>query len=110
MEPVVFHTRPALRRPVLVLAFSGWNDAGQSATTAVRLLSEQFGASKLASLEPEEFYDFAADPSGLHNLIADPKCQAQIAQARKDLLLWMERTQDPLLDSFRSRSSPKPQP
>ena len=35
---------------------------------------------------PEEFYDFAADPNGLHNLIADPKCQDQVAQARKDML------------------------
>lgn len=58
MDPLIFHDRPALRRPVMVLAFSGWSDAGQSATTAVRFLAEQFAASKLASLEPEEFFDF----------------------------------------------------
>ncbi|MBP1778538.1 MAG: hypothetical protein H6Q86_4549 [candidate division NC10 bacterium] len=27
-----------LRRPVLVVAFSGWNDAAESATSAARLL------------------------------------------------------------------------
>ena len=59
---------------------------------------------------PEEFYDFATDPSALHNLIASPQCQAQIAQARKDMLAWMERTQDPLMESFRARLSPKPRP
>ena len=59
---------------------------------------------------PEEFYDFAADPNALHNLIADPKCQDQIAQARKDMLLWMERTQDPLLETFRAGIAKKPQP
>lgn len=58
MEPLVFHDRPTLRRSILVLAFSGWSDAGQSATTAVRFLAEQFRATKLASIEPEEFFDF----------------------------------------------------
>ena len=57
---------------------------------------------------PEEFYDFAADPNALHNLIADPKCQAQVAQARKEMLAWMERTQDPLLETFRARVGAKP--
>ncbi|HOX58604.1 MAG TPA: sulfatase [Candidatus Paceibacterota bacterium] len=57
---------------------------------------------------PEEFYDFATDPDGLHNLIADPKCQEQVAQARKDMLSWMQRTQDPLLNTYRARLKPKP--
>ncbi len=43
---------------MLILAFSGWNDAGQSATYAARFLSEQLGATALASIDPEEFYDF----------------------------------------------------
>jgi N-sulfoglucosamine sulfohydrolase len=59
---------------------------------------------------PEEFYDFAADPNGLHNLIGEPKCQTQLAQARKDMLRWMERTQDPLLKTYQARVAPKPQP
>jgi predicted ATP-grasp superfamily ATP-dependent carboligase len=58
MEPVIFHDHRTLRRPILVLAFSGWSDAGQSATTAVRFLAEQLGATKLASIDPEEFFDF----------------------------------------------------
>jgi len=58
MEPLIFQSRPALRRPVLVLAFAGWNDAGQAATTAVRFLADQLGATPFATLEPEEFYDF----------------------------------------------------
>jgi proteasome assembly chaperone (PAC2) family protein len=51
-------TRPALRQPAFVLAFSGWNDAGQSATSAVRFVSEQLGGIRFASIDPEEFYDF----------------------------------------------------
>lgn len=49
---------PPLRRPVLILAFGGWSDAGNSATTAVRYLTEQLMAAKFAGIDPEEFYDF----------------------------------------------------
>ena len=50
--------RPELHRPVLLAAFEGWNDAGESATTAVRFLGRSLGATKLVSVEAEEFYDF----------------------------------------------------
>jgi N-sulfoglucosamine sulfohydrolase len=59
---------------------------------------------------PEEFYNFAADPNGLRNLVADPKCKDQVAEARKEMLAWMARTQDPLLDTFRARIGSKPGP
>ena len=51
---------PSLRRPVLVMAFSGWNDAGQSATRAVRFLIEGWSAQRFASIDPEEFFDFTS--------------------------------------------------
>ena len=59
IDPLVFDSQPALRRPVLILAFAGWSDAGASATTAVRYLSEQLLAAKFAGIDPEEFYDFS---------------------------------------------------
>jgi len=40
-------------------ATTGWSDAGTSATTAVRYLTEQLLATKFASIDPEEFYDFS---------------------------------------------------
>ena len=58
-DPVTFESRPTLKQPVLILAFAGWSDAGASATTAVRYLTEQFIAAKFASIDPEEFYDFS---------------------------------------------------
>jgi proteasome assembly chaperone (PAC2) family protein len=58
-DPVVYKTRPAMKHPVLVLAFTGWSDAGASASTAVRYLTEQLMATKFASIDPEEFYDFS---------------------------------------------------
>jgi len=59
MDPLTIHTVPErLRRPVLITAFSGWNDAAESATTAARYLATTFHAEKFAEIDPEEFYHF----------------------------------------------------
>src|SRR5262245_38989049 len=58
MDPLSFTTVPTLNRPILVLAFAGWNDAGGSATFAAKFLSQRLGAHKFASLDPETFYNF----------------------------------------------------
>lgn len=58
MDALSFDDRPALRSPILLLAFAGWSDAGASATTAVRYLVDQLMGKKFASIDPEEFYDF----------------------------------------------------
>jgi proteasome assembly chaperone (PAC2) family protein len=56
---LTIHSLPeGLRRPVLITAFSGWNDAAEAATTAARYLSTSFGAEKFAEIDPEEFYHF----------------------------------------------------
>jgi predicted ATP-grasp superfamily ATP-dependent carboligase len=53
-----FHVKPELRDPVLLLAFEGWNDAGEAATRAVRYLAESLQMVPLAEIDPEDFYDF----------------------------------------------------
>src|SRR5437016_13432123 len=58
MDPLSFIAVPSLNRPILVLAFAGWNDAGDSATFAAKFLSQRLGAHKFASLDPETFYNF----------------------------------------------------
>jgi proteasome assembly chaperone (PAC2) family protein len=52
--------RPELHRPALVAAFSGWNDAGNAATDAVRWLTRTFRGAPCATLDPEEYLDFQA--------------------------------------------------
>ncbi len=47
-----------LRRPVLIMAFAGWNDASEAATTALRYLAQAWSAEKFATIDPEEFYHF----------------------------------------------------
>lgn len=54
----IFEEPVGLRRPILIMAFSGWNDAAESATTAARYLGQIWPARALASIDPEEFYHF----------------------------------------------------
>ena len=49
---------PTLVDPVLVAAFEGWNDAGDSASNAVAHLSEVWDAQLLAELDSEDYYDY----------------------------------------------------
>jgi predicted ATP-grasp superfamily ATP-dependent carboligase len=58
MEIVRWERRPQLRRPVLIAAFEGWNDAGDAASLAVGYLAEAWSARRFATVDPEEFYDF----------------------------------------------------
>jgi proteasome assembly chaperone (PAC2) family protein len=59
MEHLRIHELPqGLRRPILIMAFPGWNDAAESASTAARYLATSFQAEKFAEIDPEEFYHF----------------------------------------------------
>ncbi len=42
----------------MILAFEGWNDAGEAATTALRFVNDAIHSVPLAEIDPEEFYDF----------------------------------------------------
>ena len=56
---LTIHRMPTdLRRPLMILAYSGWNDAAEAATTAARYLATSFQAEKFAEVDPEEFYHF----------------------------------------------------
>ena len=59
MEHVRWLAQPKLRRPMLIAAFTGWNDAGDAASNSVRHLVEAWHAQPLAEIDPEEFTDFA---------------------------------------------------
>ena len=59
MDHLKVHELPeGLRRPILIMAFTGWNDAAESATTAARYVATSFAAEKFAEIDPEEFYHF----------------------------------------------------
>jgi len=49
---------PHLRSPLMVCAFRGWNDAAASASTALTAVAGSLEAEPLASIDPEDYFDF----------------------------------------------------
>ena len=61
MQPLQWEHRPdGLRAPALVCAFKGWNDAADAASSAITFVGSALGATRFATIDPEEFYDFQA--------------------------------------------------
>lgn len=59
MEHVRWLAQPSLQRPMVIAAFTGWNDAADAASNSVRHMVEAWQAKPLAEIDPEEFTDFA---------------------------------------------------
>jgi predicted ATP-grasp superfamily ATP-dependent carboligase len=57
-EHVLWAQHPNLDQPIMVVAFAGWNDAGDAATWALRHLRNRLDAFEFARIDAEEFYDF----------------------------------------------------
>lgn len=58
-EPeLIWHTKPTLRRPILVMALEGLFDAAEAATSSVRRLATGHDATPIADIDPERFFDF----------------------------------------------------
>lgn len=60
MDHIQWDHRPSLHEPVFLAGFSGWNDAGDAASSAVRYFLEHCEAEVFARVDPEEFYDFTS--------------------------------------------------
>ncbi len=59
MDPVQWEGEPPeLRSPTLVCAFAGWNDAASAATTALEAVAASLDSEVVATIDPEDFYDF----------------------------------------------------
>ncbi|WP_350349911.1 PAC2 family protein [Agromyces sp. G08B096] len=43
---------------LLVVAFEGWNDAGEAASSAARLLAERLDLVEIMAIDPELYYDY----------------------------------------------------
>ncbi len=57
-EALRIYVQPVLRQSTLVLAFRGWNDAGEAASTALSFLDQAIQSVPLADVDPDGFYDF----------------------------------------------------
>ncbi len=97
MQPLLWEHRPdGLRAPALVCAFTGWNDAGDAASSALSFVGNALGATRFARIDPEEFYDFQAtrpkvinNDEGRREIVwpAVEVFEARIPRAPRDLVL-----------------------
>ncbi len=58
MSFIRYHAQPVLRDPVVLVAFGGWNDAADSATTAIKFLIDKWKPTKFAEIDAEDFFVF----------------------------------------------------
>ena len=57
---MLIHQIPQLRNPVAIIAFNGWNDAGEAASGAISHLMSSWGYQEnlIAESDSENFYDY----------------------------------------------------
>lgn len=96
MDGLTWSDHPVLRRPLLVAAFEGWNDAADAATDAVDWLVNRFDAEPFAELDPDEYIDYQARRpetelvDGITRRITWPSLQFSAARSRttdRDLVI-----------------------
>jgi hypothetical protein len=59
VDSLTLESVPELSSPrTLLIAFSGWSDAGSAATNAVQYVAAQLSAQRFATIDGEEFFDF----------------------------------------------------
>jgi hypothetical protein len=68
-------SRPTLRDPIALLAFSGWGDAGDASSDAVRYLVAEFEGETIGRFDSDPFFDFqvnrpvvSLDDSGVRSI------------------------------------------
>lgn len=83
-----------LRKPVVVMAFEGWNDASDSATNAVNHIGVAYDADVVFEVDGEEYYDFqmnrprVGSGDGVGREIEWPAVQVAVAELpERDLVL-----------------------
>jgi proteasome assembly chaperone (PAC2) family protein len=58
MSLIHYENEPVLRDPIVIVAFGGWNDAADSATTAIKFLVDRWTPIKIAEIDAEDFFVF----------------------------------------------------
>ncbi len=58
MSLIEYNNQPMLRDPIVIVAFGGWNDAADSATTAIKFLIDRWKPINIVEIDTEDFFVF----------------------------------------------------
>jgi proteasome assembly chaperone (PAC2) family protein len=94
MDHVEFDREPPANLTTLVMAFGGWIDAGQAATGALRHLVRDLSATRLAWLDPEQFFVFTQERPEVR---LRPDGDRDIHWPRSEFFAWTPGDRDGLL-------------
>ena len=59
-ENIIWMEKPELVKPYLIMAFAGWSNAGDVASSVIIYLTGRLGAEPFAEIKPDDFYYFQA--------------------------------------------------
>jgi len=76
---------PDLDKPLMLGAWSGWSDAGECATLALREVVHQIGAQRFASIDAEEFYNFTEERPVVRNMSDGTR---RLIWPKNDIYYW----------------------
>ena len=85
MDHVEFDHEPPANLTTMVMAFGGWIDAGRAATGALRHLSRDLRATRLARIIPEEFFVFTQERPEVR---LRPEGGREIQWPRSEFFAW----------------------
>ncbi|MDO5065683.1 MAG: PAC2 family protein [Propionibacteriaceae bacterium] len=100
------HSTDQLRDPAVIVAFSGWNDAGSAASDALMHLMGQHQSSEIGSIDDERYFDFQVTRPLLRRSADGPWIQwphislQLIRLAERDLILAVGPEPNQLWRSF----------
>ena len=66
-EQLLIAEQPDLNNALMIAAWSGWSDAGESATRALHHLTQELDTKKFAEIDAEEFYIFTEERPFVEN-------------------------------------------
>ena len=68
-DQLLIAERPDLHDTLMIAAWSGWSDAGESATRALYHLTQELHTTKFAEIDPEDFYIFTEERPFVENAL-----------------------------------------
>ena len=96
MSSLEWLDRPVLNDPVALVAFDGWGDAGESASSAAARFVDVLDSDLIATVEPDEHYDFQVrrpnvylDESGIRRIDWPENEIHVIRGAERDLVVML---------------------
>ena len=96
MSSLEWLDRPVLNNPVALVAFDGWGDAGESASSAAARFVDVLDSDLVAVFEPDEHYDFQVrrpnvflDESGIRRIDWPENEIHVIRGAERDLVVML---------------------